>query len=65
MSVKQKRLCLSLCSRMFDDVEQCSIWNIQNDCHANEQLPLCYYKTLHIVWPEPYAFLIAHLISAV
>ena len=26
---------------------------------------LMFYKTLHIVWPEPYAFLIAHLISAV
>ena len=26
---------------------------------------LKFYKTLHIVWPEPYAFLTAHLISAV
>ena len=47
-----KPLCLGLCSRMFDDVERCLIYRIQNVSHANEQLSLCYffqlkfYKTL-------------------
>ena len=47
-----KPLCFSLCSQMFDDVERCWIYNIQNVCYANEQLSLCYffsimfYKTL-------------------
>ena len=46
-----KLFCFSLCSQMFDDVERCWIYNIQNVCHANEQLSLCYFfpinKTLH------------------
>ena len=38
-----KPLCFSLCSQMFDDVERCLMYNIQNVCHANEQLSLCYF----------------------
>ena len=41
---KAKPLCLSLCSQMFDDVERCLIYNIQNVCHANEQLFYCYWR---------------------
>ena len=36
-----KPLCFSLCSQMFDGVERCLIYNIQNVCHADEQLSLC------------------------
>ena len=35
-----KHLCFSLCSQTFNVVEQCWIYNIQNVCHANEQLSL-------------------------
>ena len=40
---KAKLLCFSLYSQMFDDVERCWICNIQNVCHVNEQLSLCYF----------------------
>ena len=44
-----KPLCFSLCSQMFADVERCWIYNIQNVCHANEQLPLCYFFSINVL----------------
>ena len=44
-----KPLRFSLCSQMFDDVEWCWIYNIQNVCHANEQLSLCYFFSINVL----------------
>ena len=44
-----KPLCFSLCSQMFDDVERCRIYNIQNVCHANERLSLCYFFSINVI----------------
>ena len=44
-----KPLCFSLCSEMFDDVERCRIYNIQNVCHA---LSLCYFFSINPIWHE-------------
>ena len=44
-----KTLCFSLCSQMFDDVERCWIYNIQNVCHANEQLSLCHFFSINVL----------------
>ena len=44
-----KPLCFSLCSQMFDDVERCWIYNIQNVCHANEQLSFCYFFLINVL----------------
>ena len=41
-----KPLCFSLCSQMFDDVE---LFNIQNVCHANKQLSLCYFFSITVL----------------
>ena len=45
-----KPLCFSLCSQMLDDVERCRIYNIQNVCHANEQLSLCYFVSINVLY---------------
>ena len=34
---------------VFDDVERCRIYNIQNVCHANEQLSLCYFSSINVL----------------
>ena len=52
-----KPLCFSLCSQMFDDVERCWIYNIQNVCHANYlfviSFQLMFYKTLRYCLTRP------------
>ena len=44
-----KPLCFSLCSQMFYDIERCWIYNIQNVCHANEQLSVCYFFSINVL----------------
>ena len=46
---KAKPLCFSFCSQMFDGVQRCCIYNIQNVCHANKQLSLCYFFSINVL----------------
>ena len=63
-----KPLCFSIFSRMFDDVEYATfkmiVMQMSNYLFVISFL-LMFYKTLRYRFPEPYAFLIAYLISTV
>ena len=49
----RKRLCLSHCYRLQDDVEWCWMCNIQFVCHANKRKSLCYFFSIN-VWYSPF-----------